>query len=171
MNDPTKVFNTHTLDVKWSHLHRPDDKFGAPGNHNVSVVVDDQLQTQLSEIQTALGGKKINGMYENEGVQVLKVKSTIFTNPPENGGEKKDTYPCVDANTKPTEAVPFGGDKVRLRLKPMLLKRDGSVSFFLNGVQIIEKGEQQQSSGFAKTEGFDGSEATAPEVETQDTPF
>ena len=51
MNDPTKVFNTHTLDVKWSHLHRPDDKFGAPGNHNVSVVVDDQLQTQLSEIQ------------------------------------------------------------------------------------------------------------------------
>ena len=82
MNDPTKVFNTHTLDVKWSHLHRPDDKFGAPGNHNVSVIVDDQLQTQLSEIQTALGGKKINGMYENEGVQVLKVKSTIFTNPP-----------------------------------------------------------------------------------------
>ena len=67
--------------------------------------------------------------------------------------------------------MPFGGDKVRLRLKPMLLKRDGSVSFFLNGVQIIEKGEQQQSSGFAKTEGFDGSEATAPEVETQDTPF
>ena len=174
--EATKPFNTHTLDVKWSHLHRPDDKFGAPGNHNITVVVDDQLQKQLDTIQGELGGKKINGMNENEGKTVLKVKSTIFTNPPDNGGEKKNVYPCVDAKNNSTEAVPFGGDKVRLRLKPMLLQRDGSISFFLNGVQIIEKNDSGKGGGFEATDGFDGAEYLPPEPSTNenednDVPF
>ena len=38
----TKIapFTTHTIDVQWSHLHAPDDKFGADSaNHNITCLL------------------------------------------------------------------------------------------------------------------------------------
>ena len=156
-----KAFVTDTLNVKWGHLHRPDDKFGADSaNHNVTVIVDDELQAVLDNLMKESGAKKINGMRtDDDGDTLLKVKTKTFV----KKGEQ--TFPCRDAKAEKTEATPFGGDKVRLRLNPMVLDRDNSLSIYLNGCQIIEK-NASDTGGFAPTDGFDGSEYTAPTPES-----
>ncbi len=144
---------TETLDVRWSHLHRPDDKFGADAaNHNITVVVNDELQKKLEEVMAESGSKKINGLRtDDEGVTLLKAKTKLYVK------EGTPAFPCVDSANEMTNAIPFGGDKVRLKLKPILLTRDGSVSLFLNGCQIIEKNEGgSRGGGFAPTDGFTG---------------
>jgi len=101
------------------------------------------------------------------------VKSTLYTNPPE-GMEKKVAFPCVDSDTKTTTEVPMGGDKVRLRLKPFVISRNNTMSFFLNGVQIIEKNSAASagSSGFEATDGFKQPETeTVPSNDDNDVPF
>ena len=171
--DKIQPFNTQTLDVKWSHLHRADDKFGAPGHHNITVVVDDQLNEQLQKIAKDAGVEKVNGLTEKEGQRLIKVKSTLYTNPPE-GMEKKVAFPCVDSDTNTTTEVPMGGDKVRLRLKPFVISRNNTMSFFLNGVQIIEKNSAVStgSSGFEATDGFKQPETeTVPSNDDNDVPF
>jgi hypothetical protein len=162
MTNKTANFVTDTVTVKWSHLHRPDDKFGVDtANHNITVEVDDALQKTIDKILSDMGGKKMNGMRKDEetGVSLLKAKTKWHV--------KKDikVFPCVDANASATEALPFQGDKVRLRLAPIKLDRDGSISLFLNGVQIIEKNERDFNGGFDKTDGFDGSDFQVPEKE------
>jgi len=155
---------TDTLDVQWAHLHKPDTKFGNPGNHNITVVVDEVLQTNLDNLMKETGAKKINGMREVEGVTTIKIKSTIYTK------DGTNTFPCKDAAAEDTEAVPFGGDKVRLRLAPMVISRDNSLSLFLNGCQIIEKNEQSNTGGFTPTDGYDGSDYKAPVATTPEVP-
>jgi|TARA_Y100000289_G_scaffold65419_1_gene78954 hypothetical protein len=168
------TFNTETLEVQWAHLHRADDKFGAPGHHNITVVVDDQLNDQLNKIAKEAGAAKINGLSDKEGKKFIKVKSTLYTNPPE-GMEKKVAFPCVDSDTNSTDETPMGGDKVRLRLKPFVISRDNSMSFFLNGCQIIEKnGSSGSTSGFSATEGYKApaqAEETVPSNDDNDVPF
>ena len=67
--------------------------------------------------------------------------------------------------------MPFGGDRVKLRLSPAVLTRDQSLSFYLNGVQIIEK-NVMDAGGFEPTDGFDGSDFVAPvKEETEEAPF
>ena len=159
-----KSFVTDTLNVKWGHLHRPDDKFGADSsNHNVTVVVDGELKEVLDSLIKETGATKINGMrVDDDGDELLKVKTKTFV--------KKgiQTFPCRDAKAEATEATPFGGDKVRLRLNPMVLDRDNSLSIYLNGCQIIEK-NASDSGGFEATDGFDGSSFTAPTPESSTT--
>jgi hypothetical protein len=175
MANKVKAFVTDTLEVVYGHLHRPDDKFGADSaNHNVTVLVDDQLQRKLDELQQDTNVTKINGMrQDDEGRTLLKVKSKLYV---KDGGT---TFPCRDANSAVTEASPFGGDKVRLRLNPAILDRDNSMSIYLNGCQIVEK-NAQDTGGFSKVEnGFDGStfkvekKTDTPEVaaETDEIPF
>lgn len=166
----TKIspFTTHTLEVKWAHLHAPDDKFGADSsNHNITVVVDDELQKKLDQLVQENGASKINGLRtDDDGLLTLKAKSKTFV--------KKDVhvFPCRDANANRTEAVPFGGDAVRLRLAPAVLTRDGSMSLYLNGVQIITKNAFDDNSGFEATDGFDGSNFIPPteKNENEDSP-
>jgi len=159
MMTTTSAFTTETLDVIWGHLHAPDDKFGADSaNHNITILVDDELQTKLDEILEETGASHINGMRtDDEGRTLLKAKSKAFV--------KKDirTFPCRDALANRTDAVPFGGDKVRLRLAPAVLTRDGSLSLYLNGCQIIEK-NIMDTGGFDATDGFDGSNFVPPTV-------
>lgn len=159
-----KSFVTDTLNVKWGHLHRPDDKFGADSsNHNVTVVVDSELQTVLDTLIKETGAGKINGMrVDDDGDTLLKVKTKTFVK------KGVQTFPCRDAKAEATEATPFGGDKVRLRLNPMVLDRDNSLSIYLNGCQIIEK-NASDSGGFEVTDGFDGSGYTAPTPESSNT--
>lgn len=164
----TKInpFTTHTIDVVWAHLHAPDDKFGADtANHSITVLVDKELQKKLDEIVKESGAKKINGMRtDDEGRTLLKAKSKTLV----KKGIK--AFPCRDAAAERTDAVPYGGDKVRLRLAPALLSRDNSMSVFLNGVQIIEKNSSggDFGGGFEATDGFDGSDYKAPESTSSD---
>ena len=161
------AFTTHTVDVVWSHLHAPDDKFGADSsNHNITILVDESLQKELDSVIKTTGATKINGMrVDDEGRSLLKVKSKAFVK------KEVHTFPCRDAQSNRTDAVPFGGDKVRLRLSPAVLTRDQSLSFYLNGCQIIEK-QMMDTGGFEPTEGFDGSTFTPPvKEETEEAPF
>lgn len=164
----TKIspFSTHTLDCVWSHLHAPDVKFGEDSaNHSITVLVDKELQKKLDEIVKESGATKINGMRTNdEGQVLLKAKSKTMIK------KGVDVFPCRDASANRTDAVPFGGDKVRLRLAPALLSRDNSMSVYLNGVQIIEKNSAglNENGGFEATDGFDGSEYKAPESTSSD---
>jgi len=162
----TKInpFTTDTLEVKWAHLHAPDDKFGADSsNHNITVVVDEELQKKLDQLMQENGATKINGLRtDDDGLVTLKAKSKTFV--------KKDVrvFPCRDAGASRTEAVPFGGDAVRLRLAPALLTRDGSMSLYLNGVQIITK-NAFEDSGFEATDGFDGSNFIPPTEKNEES--
>jgi hypothetical protein len=158
-SDSLSPFTTDTADVIWSHLHTPDIKFGADAaNHNITIVVDDQLQSKLDEMASGSGATKINGMrVDDEGRTLLKAKSKTFCR------KGVDVFPCRDAMALRTEAVPFGGDKVRLRLSPALLSRDSSMSLYLNGVQIIEKNAPEYDGGFEEvTDGFDGANFIPP---------
>ncbi len=167
----TKInpFNTETLNVKWSHLHRPDDKFGADAsNHNITVIVDDELQKKLEDLMQEHGSKKINGLRtDDEGTTLLKVKTKLYVK------DGVEAFPCRDAADDETNAIPFGGDKVRLRLKPAVLARDGSMSLYLNGCQIIEKNDSfSAKSGFSKTDGFTGNvEVTEADSDGDGMPF
>ena len=171
------AFTTHDLSVKWAHLHEPDVKFGEDSaNHSVTVIVDTELQKQLDTLKKENKAKKINGLSEDdEGNTYLKAKSKLFIK------KGNRSFPCRDAAAALTEAVAFGGDVVRLRLAPTVLSRDGSMSLFLNGVQIIEKKPwegENATGGFEVTDGFDGSDFKAPvstattsEEEMGDIPF
>mgnify|MGYP003117128650 CR=1 FL=1 len=102
------AFTTETVDVVWSHLHAPDDKFGADSaNHNITVIVDDELQKKLDDMVKESGATKVNGMRtDDEGRTLLKAKSKAFVK------KNVHVFPCRDASANRTDAVPFGGDKV-----------------------------------------------------------
>ena len=166
MTTKIPAFTTETVDVVWGHLHAPDDKFGADSsNHNVTVLVDAQLQEKLDELLEESGATKINGMREDdEGRTLLKVKSKTFV--------KKNiaTFPCRDASANKTDSVPYGGDKVRLRVAPAVLTRDNSMSLYLNGCQIIEKNDMDLGS-FEPTEGFTDTTPALAESSDDDLPI
>ena len=165
MKNKTEAFVTETLEVKWSHLHKPDDKFGVEAaNHNITIILDDALEQKLEELQQELGCSKVNGMKAVDDTMTLKAKTKLYV--------KKDIkcFPCVDANASATDALPFNGDKVKLKLFPMIIDRDNSLSLFLNGIQIIEKSDRDfDSGGFEPTEGFDGSTVAETVPESTDT--
>ena len=159
--DKIAAFTTDTVKVVWSHLHAPDDKFGEDSsNHNITIELEGELMDRLEEIKEKASGTKINGMrVDDEGRTLLKVKSKAFVK------KNVHTFPCRDAETKRTDAVPFGGDTVRLRLSPAVLSRDNSISFYLNGCQIITK-EVRDSGGFEATDGFTGDDYIQPTEQT-----
>lgn len=160
---------TDVMMVKWSNLLKPDIAFGEnSANHNITIVVTPELQTVLDDILKSSKAKKVNGIRKLEdGTVTLKVKSKMALD--------KGHYPCVDSNSEPTEVVPFGGDKVRLKLQPCVVARDNSLSLYLNGVQIVAKEARTSSSTFTKIEnGFINPMApavTIPEVSDNECPF
>jgi hypothetical protein len=165
MTTKIKPFTTGTLTARWAHLHAPDVKFGEDAaNHSITIIVDDELQEQLDAMLKEADASKINGMREDpEGFSTLKAKSKTYV----KRGEQ--TFPCRDAKAQPTTVTPFGGDKVRLRLSPVKLTRDGSLSLFLNGCQIIERNQVDQGTGgFEPTEGFEDPGLSAPPVDETD---
>lgn len=167
-------FVTEVLEVKWSNLLKPDTAFGeASANHNITVILDKNLEKQLADMLKKSGAKKINGIMEKDGVKTLKAKSRVYV--------EQGKFPCVDSAAQETDAVPFGGDKVRLKLAPAVVARDNSLSVYLNGIQIVEKNANNMTGstggGFSAVDGgFVGAAATksAPEVEEtedEDLPF
>lgn len=142
-------FTTATLQTKWSNLLKPDIAFGeGSANHNITVVVDAELQKILDAVLKSSGAKKINGLKETDGVTTFKAKSKVYV--------EEGKFPCVDSLGQPSDSVPFGGDMVRLKLAPMVLTRDNSLSIYLNGIQVVTKtstGKTPSTQGFAPVEG------------------
>jgi len=156
---------TPTLLVKWSNLLKPDVAFGEnAANHNITVVVDAEFKATLDGVLKSSGATKINGLRDFEGVLTFKAKSTQQID--------KGKFPCVDSAAQVTEVVAFGGDKVRLKLAPMVIARDNSLSIYLNGIQIIEKNTSFSgaSSGFDPVEGGYVATPLTPQQDS-DLPF
>lgn len=142
------AFTTPTVLVAWGHLNKPDDRYTP--NHNITVFVDANLEKLLKKHLKATGAKKLNGLGTDKesGKKTAKFKSTLFVD--------EGSFPCKDSRNKACDASPFGGDKVRLQLKPSLLE-DGTCSMYLNGCQIIEKNANASEGGsFEKVKGYVG---------------
>jgi len=136
-----KSFVTGNVTVKWSHLMSPDDKFGNP-NHSVTVEVTPELKKQIDSAVKSLGGKKINGLKDQDGIKTMKFKNTLLA----KQGTK--VFPVIGPDTNPTTTIPFGTDVVRLKVTPSLLDRDNSVSFYLDSIQLVERNYVGQDNEF-----------------------
>ena len=137
---------TMPLTVQFAWLHAPDTKFDP--NFSVTVPLTPELKTLMSDTAKKLGGKKVNGVRDftnNETGETTKVAK--FVNRILIEKENAKSFPCVDSANRPTSLFAMGGDVVRLSLTAKRLDRDGSVSFFLDGVQIIEKNVQAAGGG------------------------
>lgn len=150
MADRIKSIITPVLEVKWSNLLKPDTAFGdGSANHNITVVLTPELETILSGIAKENGAKKINGLYEKDGLKTVKFKSKTYVD--------KGVFPCQDSTGNYTDVVPYGTDIVRLKLAPALITKGASksMSFYLNGVQIVQKNAKdiQRVNGFDAVEG------------------
>jgi hypothetical protein len=127
-------FVTEKITVSFAYLNKPDDKFGADAaNFNVTVPLDPKLSDQIKSAVSSTGAKKVNGVYEKDGEKFIKFKNRILVR------DGARSFPCVDSKNNPTTVTASGGDVVRLLLSPSLIKRDNSLSVYLDGVQIIEK--------------------------------
>lgn len=166
-------FVTDKITVNFAYLNKPDDKFGADAaNFNVTVPLIESLQAQVKEAVAKTGAKKVNGVYEKDGEKFIKFKNRILVR------DGARSFPCVDSQNKATTVTASGGDVVRLLLSPVLIKRDNSLSIYLDGVQIIEKNSQFGGAGVgfdAVSGGFEdnGTPAAAampeePEVEADE---
>ncbi len=177
---------TDVITVSFANLHKPDDKFGADSaNFNVTVPMTDELQAQIKKAVASTGAKKVNGVYEKDGEKFIKFKNRIAVK------DGATSFACVDSQNKPTTVTAAGGDDVRLLVSPRLLKRDNSMSIYLDGVQIINKNSQFGGGGgggfdvveggfvgdTAPASGFEAPAAPAPaapavdEEDNDDLPF
>jgi hypothetical protein len=94
-----KSFVTGNVTVKWSHLMSPDDKYGNP-NHSVTVEVTPELKKQIDSAVKSLGGKKINGLKEQDGIKTMKFKNTLLA--------KQGTKSVPESSVQtPTQPRPF----------------------------------------------------------------
>jgi hypothetical protein len=139
-----KSFYTQDVTVKWSHLMAPDDKFGNP-NHSVTVELTPELSKQLQSSVKELGGTKINGLQEKEGIKTVKFKNVL------KAKEGIRVFPVVGPDAKPTDVVPFGSDIVRVKVTPALIGRDNSVSFYMESIQLVTRNYVGVDSGFKDT--------------------
>jgi hypothetical protein len=120
------------MTVTFAYLNKPDDKFGADAaNFNITVPLESNLSGQIKDAVSKTGAKKVNGVYEKDGNKFIKFKNRILVR------DGARSFPCVDSKNNPTNVTASGGDVVRLLLSPSLIKRDNSLSVYLDGVQII----------------------------------
>jgi len=150
-----KAFFTPEVTVKWSHLMSPDDKFGNP-NHSVTVVMTPELQKLVAAAVKELGGKKINGVKEQDGVKTIKFKNS------QKAKEGIKVFPVIGPDLKPSDVVPFGTDQVRVKVVPSLIGRDNSVSFYMDAIQLIKRNYVGEASGFSAVKGEPTSDGDIP---------
>jgi len=177
-----KSIVTGNLTTMWSNLNKLDTMFSTEGVHNITVLLTPELEASLIAEAKILGVKKINGIYEKDGVRSMKFKTSLYA--------KKGVtqFPCQDASSNFTDVVPWKGDVVRLRVAPILVTKGAtkSVSFFLNGVQIVEKNSVSEAkvNGFGEVDGgyvgnrvdapardMPKTSSTAPTIVDEDLPF
>tara|TARA_R100001015_G_C4630242_1_gene191735 strand:+ start:2095 stop:2610 length:516 start_codon:yes stop_codon:yes gene_type:complete len=156
--------------VRWSHLLKPDDKFGNP-HHSVTVIVDAEMQSQLDSAMQQLGGSKINGFKADAetGDNLVRFKNVL------KAREGVMQFPVLDSQDQTTDTVPFATDKVRVKVTPAKIERDGSVSFYMDRIQLVERnyegGGGSNSGGMGKVDGGYVAEAAPVATAEDDTPF
>lgn len=144
-NKYARSFVTDNVTVKWSHLMAPDDKFGNP-NHSVTVELTPALNKQLQSAVKELGGKKINGLKDQDGTKTIKFKNVL------KAKEGIRTFPVVGPNKEQNyEQIPFGSDVVRVKVTPALISRDNSVSFYMEAIQLVERNYVPSGGDFTAT--------------------
>ena len=166
-NEYGDSFVTEAATVRWSHLMKPDDKFGNP-HHSVTVVVTPSIQEQLDAAMKSLNGTKINGLKTDTetGDTLIRFKNVL------KAREGAVQFPILDSEDNATDTIPFSSDKVRVKVTPSLLSRDKSVSFYMEKIQLIERnyeGGGGESGGMGKVDG--GFVAATPTTSDEDTPF
>lgn len=154
MSSKNPMFNTPALDVRWADIARPDS-FKGSLKHQIQVIVTDEMLNLLKEYA---GTRKINGLREDGDNTIFKAKSVVYTR---DGKERFERV--YDSQGTLTEENPFGGDVVSLRLSAAELD-DGSMSFYLNAIQILHK-NSQSSDGGSPFDSVDGG-FVSPEVTT-----
>ena len=158
-------FVTEAATVKWSHLMKPDDKFGNP-HHSVTIVVTKKIQKQLDAAMAQLGGNKINGLKSDDetGETFVRFKNVL------KAREGTQRFPILDSEDNSTDTIPFASDKVRVKVTPALISRDDSVSFYMDKIQLEERNwEQSGESGGGGMGKVDGGYVGV--VDTEDVPF
>lgn len=170
-NNYGNSFVTEAATVRWSHLMKPDDKFGNP-NHSVTVVVTDSIQTQLDAAMAELGGNKINGLKvdSESGDTLIRFKNVL------KAREGITQFPILDSNDSITDTIPFATDTVRVKVTPALISRDNSVSLYMDKVQLIERNwepsGESASGGMGKVDGgYVATTSGMADEETSDVPF
>lgn len=173
---------TPTLDVTFSNLREPDEYKGKL-NHKISVKLTPELDAQLQACAKEAGVTLINALcereYNDETYTQFSPKSALHID--------EGSFPCLNAAAQPTKDIPFGGAKVKLRLVPkfveaMTRKDVDSISFYLDGVQIIQMstggsgaGDQFQnetgSEQFEPASGGTGPAPPTPPATEDDIPF
>ena len=156
--------------VRWSHLLKPDDKFGNP-HHSVTVIVDAEMQSQLDSAMQQLGGSKINGFKADAetGDNLVRFKNVL------KAREGVMQFPVLDSQDQATDTVPFATDKVRVKVTPAKIERDGSVSFYMDRIQLVERnyegGGGSNGGGMGKVDGGYVAETAPVAAAEDDTPF
>ena len=170
-NEYGNSFVTESTTVRWSHLMKPDDKFGNP-HHSVTVVVTPAIQEQLDNALQTLSGTKINGLKVDTetGDSLIRFKNVL------KAREGAMSFPILDSEDNTTDTIPFATDKVRVKVTPSLLSRDKSISFYMEKIQLIERnyegGGGGESGGMGKVDGgFVAATGTTAAPTTEDTPF
>jgi len=163
-------FVTESATVKWSHLMKPDDKFGNP-HHSVTVVVTPDIQKQIDSALSGLGGTKINGLKTDaeSGETLVRFKNVL------KAREGMTKFPILDSDDNETNTIPFATDRVRVKVTPALISRDNSVSLYMDKIQLVERnwepsGESSSGGGMGKVDGGYVAEAMTT-VTDEDNPF
>ena len=150
-NNYGNSFVTPTATVRWSHLMKPDDKFGNP-HHSVTVIVTDELQAQIDSAIQELGGTKVNGLKTDSesGETLIRFKNVL------KAREGMMSFPVLDSDDQPTNTIPFATDTVRVKVTPALIARDNSVSLYMDKIQLVERNWEpsgESSGGMGKVDG------------------
>ena len=157
MKDKDKYLNKQMIEnvtVVYSHLDEPDAKFGAP-KHSVTVAIGEEW---VNDLRSTSGVTTINGLkQDDDGNWTIKLSSKKAIK------RGLSRFPRVDADKQPSDDTVWSRDTVSVRVQPVVLSLNGSLSCYLEGVMLIEKAERDGGSAADAEWGFDGS---APTVET-----
>ena len=130
------IKTNYEVEVRYTHLEKPDIYFGTPGEHSVTVDLSSKLKAEVTKAKGKLGLKKINGIDLDKNT--LKAKSKVHVD--------KGKFPKIyDKEVNVTRDAVEPGDKVRLNLIAKDAGNEG-MTLWLNAIQLIEKGEGGSSS-------------------------
>ena len=165
MSNKANELYTSAVPVSRAYLMAPDTAFNAK-KHAINIVVTDELEGQ---IKSQFGITELNkdtcaGFMpaKDEYPPVLTVKTTEFT----KKNEEQYAGPIVDIRGQKMENY-FPGKGDTVRVKCWVRNNDGKLSFWLNGIQVVEA-TREAGGGNGWDDMSSGDEA--PAVETPATP-
>ena len=105
-NNYGKNVTLATTTISWSHLHKPDTKFGNPGNYNVSIEVTPEIEQQLKDAISASGFGKVNGINGITKDKTVREDAPEAAGADEAAGVSEDTA-AETADAALEDEIPF----------------------------------------------------------------